>query len=69
MLAGGLADSQSLEFSMLAELGSPTFGLCSNPFLDREFKTVRYELSVKVAADGMSFEYDEDTILQDEGEI
>ena len=63
VLAGGNAAADAREFSMHAELGSPTFGIASNPFLDRAFKTLRYELRVVVHDDG-SFSYDEDTVLQ-----
>ena len=49
-----------------AEVGSETFGICSNPFLDEEFKTVRYELEVTIH-DGGSFSYAEDTQLRMKG--
>src|SRR4051812_47327960 len=42
VLAGGQAEADSTVFKVSATLGSPTFGICSNPFLDREFKLVRY---------------------------
>lgn len=32
----------------LAEAGSDTYGICSNRFLDKKFKTERYELTVTV---------------------
>ena len=50
-------------FTLAADLGSPTYGICSNRFLDREFQTVRYELTVTIHADG-SVGYDEDTVLK-----
>lgn len=63
VLAGGTAKADAREFQLSATLGSPTFGICSNPFLDREFKTVRYELKVVVHGDG-DFSYEEDTQMQ-----
>src|SRR5262249_26434468 len=36
VLAGGSAEVDSSILRVSAELGSPTFGICSNPFLDRE---------------------------------
>ncbi len=61
--AGGSAAADAKTFEMAADVGSETFGICSNPFLDREFKTVRYELAVKIREDG-SFHYREDTQLR-----
>jgi hypothetical protein len=57
-----------LKFEWAADAGSDTYGVCSNRFLDREFKTVRYELRISIAADGMSFTYDEDTQLRIKGQ-
>ncbi|RLB54469.1 MAG: FABP family protein [Deltaproteobacteria bacterium] len=53
VLAGGAATPNATKFEILAELGSPTFGIASNPFLDREFKTVRYEYEVEFEEDGV----------------
>ncbi|MDQ6996474.1 MAG: heme-binding beta-barrel domain-containing protein, partial [Mariprofundus sp.] len=66
ILAGGKAQADVRGFSMTADVGSETFGILSNPFLDQAFKTVRYELQVYIHADG-SFSYDEDTQLQIRG--
>jgi len=38
--AGGDAEQDSTDFKLSAELGSRTYGLCSNKFLDQEFQTV-----------------------------
>ncbi len=67
VLAGGTVRPDAKEFNLAADLGSPTYGICSSPFLDREFKTVRYELNVKINGNG-SFSYDEDTQLQIPGQ-
>ena len=61
--AGGKADAQAKIFEMTAEIGSVTFGVMSNPFLDRVFKTVRYHLRIIIHDDGR-FSYVEDTQLQ-----
>jgi len=53
VLAGGAATPTATKFELVAELGSPTFGIASNPFLDREFKTVRYEYEVDFEEDGV----------------
>ena len=43
--------------------GSDTYGICSNRFLDKEFKTVRYELTVTVRGQNR-FLYKEDSQLR-----
>ena len=62
ILAGGSASAENRTLTMTAEAGSGTFGVLSNPFLDRAFKTVRYELTMELADD--EFSYAEDTQLQ-----
>jgi len=65
--AGGEAPVDATAFTMRATLGSNTFGILSNPFLDKAFRTVCYELSVEVHDDG-DFSYHEDTQLQIHGQ-
>ena len=60
VLAGGTVEPNARSFDLKAELGSPTYGICSNPFLDREFKTVKYTLRVEIRPDGSLF-YEENT--------
>jgi hypothetical protein len=67
LLAGGPAGLEAKSFKLKAELGSPTFGICSNPFLDVEFQTVRFELDVKINEDG-SFSYDQNTAIKIKGQ-
>ena len=67
LIAGGNAEPQAKSFSMSAEVGSETFGVLSNPFLDGAFKTVRYDLKVTIHDDG-SFSYAEDTVLKIHGQ-
>jgi hypothetical protein len=66
LLAGGQAEPDARGFRIVAELGSGTWGICSNPFLDEEFRTVRYELNVEHISDGV-FSYDETTVLRMKG--
>jgi hypothetical protein len=63
VLAGGSAEPDASRLVMSAELGSPTFGIASNPFLHEYFRTVRYDLTVTLSADG-ALSYEEDTHLQ-----
>jgi hypothetical protein len=60
VIAGGTVEPEAREFNLTADVGSETYGICSNKFLDREFKTVRYELKVTLH-DANSFSYEEDT--------
>lgn len=64
--AGGPADTEGKGFELSAEVGSETFGVCSNPFLDQAFKTVRYTLKVMFQDEGQ-FSYIEDTQLKIQG--
>lgn len=63
LIAGGTAEPTATTFTLLAEAGSDTYGICSNRFLDKEFKTVRYELTVTVL-DQNRFHYKEDSQLR-----
>jgi hypothetical protein len=63
VLAGGTVEPGASSFHLAATLGSTTYGILSNPFLDREFRTVRYELEVTLRSDG-SLRYEEDTLLE-----
>lgn len=62
VLAGGKAASDASSFTMSAELGSSCFGILSNPFLDENFRTVRYDVTITLNPDG-SLSYHEDTQL------
>lgn len=66
VLAGGTVEPDATSFVLEATLGSTTYGIVSNPFLDREFRTERYRLEVELLADGR-LRYDEDTVLRMRG--
>jgi len=70
ILAGGDAAADDRAFSISASVGSETYGISSNLFLDREFKTVRYELTVTIE-DANTFRYEEDMqiLLKDLSDI
>ena len=67
IIAGGTVDPEAKSFELSADVGSETYGICSNIFLDQEFKTVRYELKVAIN-DDQSFSYEEDTQLKIKGQ-
>jgi len=60
--AGGDAEADSNSFHLSAEVGSETYGILSNKYLDESYKTMNYELDVEVLSDG-KFSYKEDTQL------
>lgn len=62
VLAGGTVEKDAKQFRMSARIGSPTYGICSNVFLDIEFKTVGYELEIIIHNEN-SFSYEEDSQL------
>jgi len=60
-LARGTAERDARTFTVKATLGSPTAGIVSGRFLDENFRTLEYTLTIMVNAD--SFTYEEDTVL------
>lgn len=66
-LAGGPAEPDSKSFKIKAELGSQTFGIASNPFLDKEFQTVKYEIQISFS-DNDTFTYDQTTSIKIKGQ-
>jgi len=67
VIAGGTAEPDAKAFELNAEVGSETYGICSNRFLDREFKTIAYKLKLE-ARDADTISYWEDTVLQIKGQ-
>jgi hypothetical protein len=67
VIAGGTAEPDARSFDLAADVGSETYGICSNRFLDREFRTVRYELRFERRGDD-TIHYWEDTVLQIRGQ-
>jgi len=60
--AGGDAESDSKSLHLSAEVGSETYGILSNKFLDETYKTRKYILDLEIQDNG-SFSYREDTQL------
>jgi len=60
--AGGDVEADSKSFHLEAEVGSETYGILSNKYLDESYKTMKYLLDVSIGDDG-SFSYSEDTQL------
>jgi hypothetical protein len=65
--AGGDAEQDASEFKLSATLGSQTYGVCSNIFLDKEFQTVRYDIKFEFIDEDV-FSYDENTQIKIAGQ-
>ncbi|MGI9309853.1 MAG: heme-binding beta-barrel domain-containing protein [Gammaproteobacteria bacterium] len=63
VVAGGTAEVDAKQFQMVAELGSETYGICSNKYIAEAFKTVRFDVTVTVH-DQNSFSYEQDSVIQ-----
>jgi hypothetical protein len=62
LLAGASVAPDATEFELTAEVGSETFGILSNPFLDRAFRTVSYRMHVTIDGDG-AWSYEEEGVM------
>ncbi len=62
LLAGGTARPDSTEFEVRAAVGSEVYGILSNPFLDRNFRTLSYRMHVVIHDDG-TWSYEEEGVL------
>jgi hypothetical protein len=47
-IAVGTVEPDAKEFDLAADVGSETYGICSNKFLGEEFKTVRFEMKITI---------------------
>jgi hypothetical protein len=66
LLAGGTAEPDATEFEVAATRGDATFGIVSNPFLERAFRTESFRIRVTVHADG-TWSYESHTRMRVEG--
>lgn len=60
--AGATVGAHARRYTLAADVGSPVFGVMSNPFLDAVYRTVRFEMTVNYNDDG-SFTYEQNTQL------
>jgi hypothetical protein len=61
-LAGGHAEPDARKFTLRAQRGATSFGICSGPFLEEAFTTAEYSITVTVHDDG-TWSYEQDTVL------
>ena len=62
IIAGGGAAAAAREFTMSAKLGLATYGILSNEYLNKNARTVQFDVTIKI--DGDSFSYDETTVYE-----
>lgn len=62
IIAGGHASADDQAFTLEANSGDCTHGICANKFLDEEFKTVRY--TCKITCDGETLSYEQTSTLK-----
>ncbi|HUO58715.1 MAG TPA: heme-binding beta-barrel domain-containing protein [bacterium] len=65
-LAGGKAAPGAKKFKLKATFGSKTYGICSNPFLDKEFRTMAFEITMVLGKN--EFSYDQTTFIRIKGQ-
>jgi hypothetical protein len=66
-MAFGRAAKDATTFELVATRGVDTNGICSNPFLERAFRTVEYRIRVTINPND-TWAYEEDTTLMVEGQ-
>jgi hypothetical protein len=62
LLASGPAAADATSFELTATRASPTYGICSGPFLDENFRTTSYRIAVTINDDG-TWSYEEEGVL------
>ena len=67
VLASGKASADARQFTLTATRGETESGICSNPWLDANFRTDSFTITVTVHDDG-TWSYDEDTVMQIKGQ-
>lgn len=67
VLAGGTAAADAKSFTLSASRGATDYGICSNPYLEENFRTDSFTITITVHDDG-TWSYDEDTVMQIKGQ-
>jgi hypothetical protein len=62
VIAGGTAEPTATSFVLEADLGSTTYGILSNKYLDAFARTTRFDVTITI--DGDTFKYDETTTVE-----
>ena len=67
VLAVGKAKPDAKSFTLEATRGSTDYGICSNPYLETNFRTDSFTITVTIHDDG-TWSYEEDTVMQITGQ-
>ena len=67
VLAVGHAAADARQFTCTATRGDTAYGICSNPYLEANFRTDSFTITVTVHDDG-TWSYDEDTVMAIRGQ-
>ncbi|MDE2596087.1 MAG: FABP family protein [Sphingomonadales bacterium] len=67
VLAVGKAKADAKTFTLEAKRGTTDYGICSNPYLEENFRTDSFTITVTVHDDG-TWSYEEDTVMQVTGQ-
>lgn len=67
VLASGKASADAKSFTLTATRGSTDYGICSNPYLETNFRTESFTITITIHDDG-SWSYDEDTVMAIKGQ-
>jgi hypothetical protein len=62
VIAGGTVEPGATKFKLEAELGSTSYGMLSNRYLDEVARSTRFDVVVTI--DGDTFSYDETTVVE-----
>lgn len=65
-MAAGTAEPDADQFTLKAVLGAEHFGICSAPFLAKNFLTRSYTITITFNPDG-TFTYEQDVVLETPG--
>ena len=65
-IADETVEPDGKEFDLVANVGSENYRICTNNFLNEEFKNVRFYMKITIHSND-SFSYDQDTQLQIKG--
>lgn len=67
VLAVGKASAGAKTFTLEARRGTTDYGICSNPFLEENFRTDSFTITVTIHDDG-TWSYEEDTVMMIKGQ-
>lgn len=67
VLAAGKAAKDARQFTLTATRGDTAYGICSNPYLEENFRTDSFTITVTLHDDG-TWSYEQDTVMMIKGQ-